>query len=473
MFWVRIGFVALLLASAPVAAQSYVFSVGDVMGMPGETVNVPITFETGNGQVSEVYFWFCYNAAEIDVVDVNVGSDIAEEVQDFDFTLGPNYFTVTIDFGDNLIPAFVSDVEIATLRIELNGSNGSLIAASCPGIGGPFSVEVENGFGGVGTGYHSGAIEIGPVNVAGRPVIFDGERSSGLNESTEALYQAMHNSGMNPIIIQKLDMDRFVGMPQSVWAMCGTFPNNHILSELDGIFLSNMVFQGVDVYIEGSDVFAYDPPTLFRDYDGVGFSTDGDDSFIGMNGANFGPLQLSSFSSSYSQDNLGLEYTDRLTPADFDLPGPNAGVIWRDNGAGGDTTAYATGIFYNTSGSWGQVIAQSWEFGGYNGVKSALLQQYQLAFGNASLSFDRGDANADGSRNLADALLILSYVGGDGSLGCLDAADTNDDGSVNIADAIYFLNYLFNGGPDTPGPTCGQDPTADFLGCSTGTPCLF
>ncbi len=62
--------------------------------------------------------------------------------------------------------------------------------------------------------------------------------------------------------------------------------------------------------------------------------------------------------------------------------------------------------------------------------------------------FVRGDANADGLVNIADAVYLINYlfVGGPPPLP-LDAGDANSDGMLNIADVIYLVNYLFLGGP--------------------------
>lgn len=98
--------------------------------------------------------------------------------------------------------------------------------------------------------------------------------------------------------------------------------------------------------------------------------------------------------------------------------------------------------------------------------------------GNMSLSalpvvdvnevFVRGDANRDGSVNLADALVVLTelFVSPTDEF-CADAADVNDDGHVTITDAVSVLNYLFAGGtaPQAPFPGAGTDSTADELDC--------
>ncbi|MEM7260429.1 MAG: dockerin type I repeat-containing protein, partial [Planctomycetota bacterium] len=88
--------------------------------------------------------------------------------------------------------------------------------------------------------------------------------------------------------------------------------------------------------------------------------------------------------------------------------------------------------------------------------------------------FQRGDANGDGTVNIADAVGQLDlFVGTDNTIDCDDALDTNDDGQVNIADPVYFLNYQFTLGPVIPDPflTCGLDTTEDSLGCNEYTNC--
>jgi len=68
------------------------------------------------------------------------------------------------------------------------------------------------------------------------------------------------------------------------------------------------------------------------------------------------------------------------------------------------------------------------------------------------IAFLCGDANNDGTVNIADAVLIIGYVfrGGSAPLP-MAAGDSNGDTSVNVADAIYLVNYVFRGGP---APNC-------------------
>ncbi|HQF65699.1 MAG TPA: FG-GAP-like repeat-containing protein [Planctomycetota bacterium] len=88
--------------------------------------------------------------------------------------------------------------------------------------------------------------------------------------------------------------------------------------------------------------------------------------------------------------------------------------------------------------------------------------------------FVRGDSNADGRFNVADAVTVLGYLfASTPAPSCLDGADINDDGAVNVADPVTLLGYLFAGRPPPPPPfaVCGYDPTEDALGCEAYPPC--
>ena len=81
--------------------------------------------------------------------------------------------------------------------------------------------------------------------------------------------------------------------------------------------------------------------------------------------------------------------------------------------------------------------------------------------------FRRGDAAANGSVDLSDAIFILNFLFLGGSAPeCPDAADADDSGSHELTDAIRILNFLFLGGdvPPPPGPDDpGIDPSDDDL----------
>ena len=97
--------------------------------------------------------------------------------------------------------------------------------------------------------------------------------------------------------------------------------------------------------------------------------------------------------------------------------------------------------------------------------------------------FSRGDGNGDGSLELTDAIIILSYLFlGDDDPACMEAADSDNDGQINLTDGILILGYLFQGGaaPALPGPPgintgCGLDIDAPGspgdLGCENYSGC--
>ncbi len=109
----------------------------------------------------------------------------------------------------------------------------------------------------------------------------------------------------------------------------------------------------------------------------------------------------------------------------------------------------------------------------YWGTRSALPVQ-QAGSITVSRRFTRGDANADGSMNIADAIFVLSYLFADGPAPpCLEAAETNDDNLMDLADGVYVLQHLFVSAPPppTPFPECGVDATNGALPCRRFPPC--
>jgi ELWxxDGT repeat protein len=97
-----------------------------------------------------------------------------------------------------------------------------------------------------------------------------------------------------------------------------------------------------------------------------------------------------------------------------------------------------------------------------------------LATDIVDADFRRGDVNADGDQDVADAIFLLNFLfAGRAGPPCLDAADANDGGSVNIADAVAILSHLFRDGGALPEPfeACGGDPTADPVDCAAYGPC--
>jgi hypothetical protein len=95
------------------------------------------------------------------------------------------------------------------------------------------------------------------------------------------------------------------------------------------------------------------------------------------------------------------------------------------------------------------------------------------------VDFRRGHINTDNTRNVADAVCLLTYLFGpsddpckESVAQCLDGADANDDGRVNIGDAIMLLSHLFlEATLPPPSEACGPDETEDGLGCTVFEMC--
>ena len=93
----------------------------------------------------------------------------------------------------------------------------------------------------------------------------------------------------------------------------------------------------------------------------------------------------------------------------------------------------------------------------------------------------RGDVNSDDTRDLADAVCVLTYLFGkededprtQAVLKCLDAADANDDGKVSTADAIRMAKHFFGYTGPLPEPfnQCGYDATEDEIRCLQARDC--
>jgi CotH protein/lamin tail-like protein len=93
---------------------------------------------------------------------------------------------------------------------------------------------------------------------------------------------------------------------------------------------------------------------------------------------------------------------------------------------------------------------------------------------SAAGGFRRGDANADGQRDIADAIHILFFLfGGGADLACSKSADVDDSGALDLTDPVALLDFLFLEGaqPAEPFAACGPDPTADELLCVSFDPC--
>ncbi|MEM7230971.1 MAG: hypothetical protein AAF517_02280, partial [Planctomycetota bacterium] len=134
----------------------------------------------------------------------------------------------------------------------------------------------------------------------------------------------------------------------------------------------------------------------------------------------------------------------------------------------------------------GRVVQIGIDFRDFNASTSRLIANAvrMVRDGVSRTPFVRGDANVNGTVDIADAIFLLSFLflGGSDPV-CLDAADVDDSsvlGSprppININDPVFLLRWLFGGGAPIPPPfpvrglpveqNCGLEiRERDGLGC--------
>ena len=124
-------------------------------------------------------------------------------------------------------------------------------------------------------------------------------------------------------------------------------------------------------------------------------------------------------------------------------------------------------LAYIPSGALAERVASSW-------VAPSFPILYDGPPLPATPPFQRGDANADGRINIADASYILGFLFDLGpSTSCPKAADIDDSGDLVITDPVALLSFLFLGQtpPAAPYLECGQDTTFDAVVCEQHGPC--
>ncbi len=245
-----------------------------------------------------------------------------------------------------------------------------------------------------------------------------------------------------------------------IWVNLGIPPSNHVLTEAEAAPLVTYLTNGIggrSLYLEGGDVWAFDPPTSLHPQFRIDGFFDGFNDLDVITGLDIGAADFSFIALPYGGENSFIDQLAPLAPAVSLLRnGPNS--------------IYDVAIYHEDPQF--RTIGASFEFGGLfnttvtrNDVMAAMIDLLTVP----SVPFMRGDGNGSGTVNLADVVLTLSYLFNGSSVSCLDALDANDNGSLNLADAVYTLQFLFSGGtaPALPFPAVDIDPTGlDPLDCA-------
>ncbi|MCX6831907.1 MAG: dockerin type I repeat-containing protein [candidate division Zixibacteria bacterium] len=133
--------------------------------------------------------------------------------------------------------------------------------------------------------------------------------------------------------------------------------------------------------------------------------------------------------------------------------------LWDTNNDGLDQNSTNTVTLWTllTSGVQSHTDSSFCEFWSY--LRKNELNAQQIALGLNSIANNTincpcnscGDANGDGTIDIADAVFLVPYIfsGGPAPGDCIYAqglGDANGDGGVDISDAVYLISYIFSGG---------------------------
>lgn len=104
----------------------------------------------------------------------------------------------------------------------------------------------------------------------------------------------------------------------------------------------------------------------------------------------------------------------------------------------------------------GTSIMDTTTFNNYVLDFSTILGDYIPEYNSSEITITntlRGDANADETVNVSDAVYIINFIflGSDPpTTDC--GGDANSDGQINVSDAVFIINYVFIAGNPAPGP---------------------
>ncbi len=124
------------------------------------------------------------------------------------------------------------------------------------------------------------------------------------------------------------------------------------------------------------------------------------------------------------------------------------GTVVKAFPSGVSDTTDETGYFEiaNVGGGWQKIEVSR---PGYPAVDTLMMmnQSRQLEV-TLIPSYIAGDANYDGSVNIADVVYLVNYIFHEGAPPIpFFAGDANSDEEINIGDAVYLVNYIFQDGP--------------------------
>lgn len=140
-----------------------------------------------------------------------------------------------------------------------------------------------------------------------------------------------------------------------------------------------------------------------------------------------------------------IEVIQTITNPEVGLSAPQTGeqINWQAITSGGGFSSSLNFGMLSAIGQPAVGVSSSTNFG----LNSGFVQNFGGCCANA------GDANNDGSTNIADVTFLIARIFAGGTAPpCCEQGDANGDGSVNIADVTFLIARIFAGGA---APVCG------------------
>ena len=220
----------------------------------------------------------------------------------------------------------------------------------------------------------------------------------------------------------------------TAFIMLGIYSGNYVLQESDVAGFTEILNNGGNVYLEGSDTWAFDSQTSLQGMFGLTGISDGTADLISVIGSE------GSFAEGlYMSYDGGNSYIDQLAPA--------GGFALLEN----DVADYITAIGYDNDIY--RTVGASHELGGLQGDDFSIYVDGIIEFfeeGGGNINPQEcvvGDVNEDGEIDVIDIIRVVSIIINSGDPASdieICASDINADNSIDILDVLVLINIILD-----------------------------
>ena len=242
-------------------------------------------------------------------------------------------------------------------------------------------------------------------------------------ESHSALQAALTANGKSSIVvtdITSVNLSQF----EAVFVILGIFPNNHVVlnNSAEALAIVNYIQAGGKVYMEGADMWYYDPASAGGHDFAPLFGLDGAEDGIDDLGNVFGVTGTFTQNMNYTYSGQN-NYIDHLTPI-------NGGFTIHTNPS--QLPPYDAGIAYSNTGNNSKTIGNAFEFGGLNDnsassfTKANLMQQYLNHFTPPPVTISINDVSVtEGNTGIVNANFTVTLSTASGQAVTVNYATAN------------------------------------------------